>query len=106
MDQFILNLDMDHKCKKWFIHRDFIIKADIYNDGLKIYLTKNIKIKSNSKSNKISSISIQIKDPFIINQIKQNLEFILELKKEEEIMWSINIIFILFIILIKYNNVY
>ena len=47
---------MDNKCKKWYIHRDFIIKADVYNDGVKIYLTKNIKVKN--KSGKVSSISI------------------------------------------------
>lgn len=55
-DQAILNLDMTSKCKQWYVHRDFIIKIDIYNDGLKIYLTKNIKIKD--KFTKTSQISI------------------------------------------------
>ena len=41
MDKAILNLDLQNKCKVFYIHRDFIIKVDIYNDGLKIYLTKN-----------------------------------------------------------------
>lgn len=40
----ILNLDMACQRKQWYIQRDFIIKMDIYNDGLKIYLTKNIKM--------------------------------------------------------------